>query len=283
MSVRGPLARVDDAVLPTLRRTADRIVAPVRRLRAWEVDADRGRLVRTVVRRPMRVATVAGLVLVVAGGVHLQRFDELARRPAPTAQLAADEVGPRVGADLGSYVAGRHELLEDHPDGRELRAVVSFTATVDLDDLPLPPDAQVEAVQLVVPSQELQPRQLDLRTVDDPSDTIDRFLAAEREALDREIDELASTLEEDLGDPAFEADYAGRLEELEVAREDLSGEVAVVFAAIVVAPARLLRALREATGVRAVDPAGPAQATTDARFHGILPGDDTRATTGRPL
>ncbi len=286
MSRRGVLARLDDAVLPSLRRVAERVVAPVRWVRSWEASTDRGRLVRAVVRRPVRVATAAGLVVVLAAMVHLERFPELAEQRQPTASdaaAAADEVGPRVGADLDAYVQGRDELLDGFADHTSVRAIVSFRSTVPLDRLPLSAALEVEAVQLVVPAQERDPRQLDLRAVDDPEGVLERLLASERADLDQEIDELASTLEEDLGDPAFEEDFERRLEELEAAREELADDVGLVFAAIVVGRADQLRDLRADDEIRAVDPAGPADRTTQARFHGILPSDTDRATTGRPL
>lgn len=286
MSDRGLLARVDDAILPRLRRVAEAVVAPVRRLRRWEADPERGRVVRGVRRRPSRVAVAAGLVVLIGGAVQLQRFPELTeqRQAGDAAALASDEVGPRVGTDLEAYVSGRHDVLDDYDGSEVVRAVVSFTAAHGLDDLPLPDDVDVEVVQLVVPAQELEPRQLDLRTVDDPDDVLGRFLAGERAALDEEIAELASTLEEDLGDPDFEADFERRLIELREARERLDDDLGLVFAAVVVAPAVQLRALRDdQAAIRAVDPAGPANRTTDARFHGILPSDDERASTGRPL
>lgn len=238
---------------------------------------------RGVVRRPGRVAVAAGLVVLAAGAVQLQRFDDVTDRGRGASVASADEVGPRIGADLTAYVAGRDELLDGYADEEVVRAVVSFTSTHDLDALPLPDAIEVEAVQLVVPAQEQDPRQLDLRTVEDPGDVLDRFLAAERDALEQEIDELASTLEEDLGDPDFEADFRERLVELEAARDALADAPGLVFAAIVVAPAEQLRTLRADDEVRAVDPAGPATATSGARFHGILPGDQDRASTGRPL
>lgn len=282
MSGRGPLSRLDDAILPRLRRVAETVVAPARALRRWEAAPQRGRVVRGVVRRPGRVAVLAGIVVLAGGALQVQRFDAVSDRgPAPVA--AADEVGPRIGADLTAYVAGRDELLEGYAADEVVRAVVSFASTHDLGTLPLPDEVEVEAVQLVVPAQEADPRQLDLRTVDDPDAVIARFLEAERDALEQEIDELASTLEEDLGDPDFEADFRRRLAELEAARDELADAPGLVFAAIVVAPAEQLRTLRAEDPIRAVDPAGPAAATAGARFHGILPGDEERASTGRPL
>lgn len=285
---RGVLARIDDRVLPRLRRVAEAVVGPVRRLRAWEASPQRGRLVRNVARRPQRVAVAASLVVLLAAGVHLERYPDLVAQRAGggaggSGTLVALEVGPRVGADLAGYVAGRHELLDALTVDEPVRAIVSFAEVVTLEGLPLPGSVTVEAVQLVVPAQELDPRQLDLREVDDPDAILDRLFEAERAALEEEITELASTLEEDLGDPAFEEDFRRRLEELEEAREALDDDVPLVFAAVVVADLEVLRELRDDAAVRAVDPAGPATATQRARFFGILPSDTDRASTGRPL
>lgn len=276
---RGRLRRLDDAVLPTLRRVAERVVAPARALRGWEGSPRRGRLVRGLRAHPGRVAAAAGLVVVSAGAVHAQRYqaDDV---PAAT---SAEEVGPRTGADVERYIEGRHEVLGRFAPDEQVRAIVSFDGVVALDELPLPGEVEVEVLQLVVPAQEREPRQLDLAAVEDPEAAVAALLEQERAELEVEIDELESTLSEDLGDPAFEADFEERLEELEEARQALDGDVDVVFAAVLVAEAEVLRTLLDDPQVRVVDPAGPAAETADARFHGLVPSDMDRVRAGRPL
>lgn len=239
-------------------------------------------MVRDVVRRPSAVAVLAALVVLGAGTVQFVRYPQLAgaRDDVTSVAVATDVVGPRVGADLDAYVAGRHQVLAALPDDVAVRAVVSFDRLVRADGIPGAGTITVEQVHVVLPARETEPQVLDASSGDLRA-AVATLLDAGRDRLEEEIAELTTTLSEDLGDPAFEQDFRRRLDELEQARTRFEDRAAV-FGTTVVADVAVLRRLVDASGVRAVDPAGPAPDTEDVTLHAILPSDTDRATVGRP-
>jgi hypothetical protein len=244
------------------------------------------------------IALAAVAVAFLGSVVHLQRFDEVrqTRSAAPgTATEDADgvegaggarnevpgEVGPRIGHELQPYLAVRAAALDDHDDAETIRAVVSFSRYLTVDEVDVPDDLVVEAVQLRVPIVDVAPAQQ--RVEDgDLAAAVASAVAREREALEEEERDLRTTLGSDVGDLAFEADFERRLEEL-ADLDELDEGGAVVFALVVTATAAELRAFAEHPDVRLVDPGGRQEATARTRFYGLLPDDTVRASHGRSL
>jgi hypothetical protein len=243
------------------------------------------------------IALVAVAVAFAGSVVHLQRFDEVREMrtssPAPAAEDAAradgsdvapSEVGPRIGHELRPYLEARAAALDGHDDGEAIRAVVSFSRylTVDeVDEVDVPDELVVEAVQVRVPIVDVAPAQ-QLVVDGDLEAAVTAAVAREREALEEEERDLRTTLESDVGDLAFEADFERRLEEL-AALSELDEGSAVVFALVVTATAADLRAFAVHPDVRLVDPGGRQETTARTRFYGLLPDDTVRASHGRSL
>lgn len=266
MPAPGPLQRVDVALDRTLRRIARTLAAPATALTRWEVRSRRA-VIRTLVARPSLVAVAAGLVLVLAAGVHLDRF-AVTPDSSPVTTGAPERIGPVTGTDIGRYVDRRHELLlalDGEDAAGQLRAVVSFAEFATLGTLPLPDDVQVERVQVLLPS-ELEPREL---AADGARAELEAVLAGGRDEVDEEIAELEQHLTEDIGDPAFAAEFAEQLERLVTLREGDADSVPVVFAAVVVAPGTRLQELIGAPGIRLVDPAGSEELTREIVLVGV--------------
>jgi hypothetical protein len=101
--------------------------------------------------------------------------------------------------------------------------------------------------------------------------------------LAEEARDLRSTLDSDVADDAFRADFERRLEELADLDEVLGPDAPVVFAVVVAGSAADLRTLAADPVVRLVDPGGPPGASDRSRAFGLLPDDTVRATHGRPL
>jgi hypothetical protein len=277
----GPMGRLDAALVPRLRHLLRALERQLFRPVRWERSPSRPRLVRAVATHPLAVAALAGVVVFSASAVHLARSMV---SPIPEEEEAAvfgapAEVGPLVGADLTRYRDGRHDLLATLDGDEDVRAVVSFTTYLPVDALPLPDGMPVEAVLLLVDD---EPWNVEVGV--DPARAVDAALAEARSLLDDEIAEVEGLLEEDLlDDPAFEEDYAVRLDELRATRSLLTAGAPLVFGAVVVAPPDALRALVGQPEVRVVDPGGPASLTQDTVFHGVLPDDRARASVGRAL
>jgi hypothetical protein len=240
------------------------------------------------------IALVAVAVAFVGSVVHLQRFDEVREMrtssPAPAAKGAGradgsdeapSEVGPRIGHELRPYLEVRAAALDGHDDGEVIRAVVSFSRYLTVDEVDVPDGLVVEAVQVRVPIVDVAPAQQ--RVVDgDLEAAVAAAIAREREALEEEERDLRTTLGSDVGDLAFEADFERRLEELADLSELDEGS-AVVFALVVTAKAADLRAFAEHPDVRLVDPGGRQETTARTSFYGLLPDDTVRASHGRSL
>lgn len=261
-----PLRRFDRALIDGFRRFGRGLRAPWAGLTRWE-HGGAPAPVRAIARRPVLVAALAGVVLVAGAAVHLDRFPgpEVAEAPQ-----APDEVGPPAGADLASYVERRHERLREldaATTALDLRAVVSFEETVPLGAMPLPDEARVERIQVLLPG-ELEPREL---AADGADEELDELLEAGRGEVEEEIAEFEALLTEDFDDPEFEAEFEAELERLRALREQTSADAPVVFAAVVVAPGRVLQELIDAPGVRLVDAAGDASRTEDTRMVGVPP------------
>jgi hypothetical protein len=240
------------------------------------------------------IALVAVVVAFVGSVVHLQRFDQVREprtsSPAPPAEAAmgadgsADapsEVGPRMGHDLRPYLEVRAAALDEHDDGEAIRAVVSFSRYLTVDEVDLPDELVAEAVQVRVRIVDVAPAHERVEDGDLEA-AVASAITREREILEEEERDLRTTLESDVGDLAFEADFERRLEELADLRELDEGS-AVVFALVVTATAGDLRAFAEHPGVRLVDPGGRQETTARTRFYGLLPDDTVRASHGRSL
>lgn len=244
-----------------------RALAPLAAAVRWE----HGRApaaVRTVARHPGTVAVLAGSLVVAGASAHLVRYPDRVE-PEVVAPPPVREVGPPVGADIAAYAEARHELLAAQPDDRELRAIVSFTELAPVDDLPLGASLPVERLHLLLPG-EVEPREIPAA---DARRTLGELFARGRDELDREIADLEELLSDDLGDPAFEAEFTEQLESLRELREGVSRDAPVVFAAVVVATAGQLQELATSPPVRLVDPAGPPERTRGTRFVGVPPRD----------
>ncbi len=270
MRVPEPLRRLDDATVAALRRTGRWLGAPAVRLSGWE---RRHRLAGRVAAHPGLVGVLAGAVVLAGAGVHVARFptrtEVIAVEPGPA------EVGPVAGVDLERYIAQRHAQLADAVATRPealARAIVSFERLVAVGQVPLPDEVDVEVLHLLLPGEQ-EPRQV---PADGADEVVADLFAAGREALDTEVAELERLLAEDLGDPAFEEEFATQLDRLRELRDGTDEDAAVVFAAVVVAPHHTLAALRTAAPVRLVDPAGPPERTVGTRFVGVRPGDGVR-------
>lgn len=211
--------------------------------------------------------------MVAAGAVHVARYPDTVERDVAA---PATEVGPAPGVDLEAYAAQRHELLEQLPDDETLRAIVSFRRLVPVDGLPLPDAAVVERLHVLLPGEQ-EPRELPAVGA---AEALDALFEDGRATLDREIADLEELLSEDVGDPAFEAEFTEQLAELRTLRGSAGRDGPVVFAAVVVAPTATLREVAGSPAVRLVDAAGPEARTRDTRFVGVFPVDD-RASTER--
>lgn len=234
--------------------------------------------------RPITVALLCGVVLIVAGAIHLVRYPDLVDAGTPRAEIepaaeGPDAVGPRVGDDVDAYLAARADALATLTGDVPVRAVVSFADLLGADDVPTPSGAEVEALQVLVPGGDERPEQVPVAA--ELAAAVEPPLAARTDDLDEEVAELRLLVEEDLGDPAFADDFRDRLAVLEAVRDAPPGSAPVVFAAIVVGSPDALRDLAADRRVRLVDPAGPAATTTATRFTGLLPIDADRVTVGR--
>ncbi|MEX1178591.1 MAG: hypothetical protein WEB09_09035 [Nitriliruptor sp.] len=229
---------------------------------------------------PGLVGLAAAAVLLLGTTIHAARYvpggEPGTGSSGVAAGPAADDVGPVVGDDVAAYIAERHELL-DELSGGPIRAVVSFEEAVTVDELPLPEELVVERLQLRLPGRQ---EPVDLPADDGAADRIEELVAESRSELETELAELETLLEEDLGDPAFEEDFAIRAAELAESGE-AAARGAVVFAAVVVADGASLRDLVGDPEVRLVDPGGPPAETTQSRFRGLLPADRVTVSTGR--
>lgn len=224
--------------------------------------------VRSVARHPGAVAVLAGVLVVAGGAVHLARYPDRVE-PEVVAPPPAREVGPPAGADIDAYAEARHELLAAQPDDVALRAIVSFTELVPVDDLPLDDEVRVERLHVLLPG-EVEPREI---AAAGARDTLAELFARGQDELEDQIEAIEELLSDDLGDPEFEADYTENLEELRELRTGISRDAPVAFAAVVVASAGQLRELTASPAVRLVDPAGPPEHTRGTRFVGVPPQD----------
>jgi hypothetical protein len=268
LRTRASLRRADEAAVTALRRFGAALASPAVRLSRWERGRPPG-VVRSVTASPRLVAALAGVVVVGAAAVHLDRFPtdgaEVVAAPATPA-----EVGPPAGVDLEAYTDERHRALRDLGDVADpLRAVVSFARLLPLDALPLPDEVTREQVQLLLPG-EIVPREL---PADGAATAVDGLVREGRDDLDQEIAELEQLLAEDLGDPGFEEEFTAQLERLREVRDGAGGDARIVFAVVVVAPATALQQLVDEPGIRLVDPAGAEATTRATRLVGVQPLD----------
>jgi hypothetical protein len=271
----APLRRLDEAALTVWRHLASPLVRPAVGLSRWERERAPA-AIRTLVTRPGLVAVLAGSLVVTAASVHVVRYpdrveaDVVAAPPVP-------EVGPVPGVDLAAYTDARHELLAQLEDDEVVRAIVSFHEFATVGQLPVPGEVRVERLHVGLPG-EVEPRVV---PAEGARATLRTLFAAGQDELDEQIGELERLLAEDLGDPAFEREFAAELARLQQLRASASDDAPVVFAAVMVATAADLRDLAAAPDVRLVDVAGPPERTRDTRLVGVPPADTARASTER--
>lgn len=292
------LARLDDRIVPVIRRGARRAVqvtgAPFRALRRLE-DRVAARPVRVLLRFRQLLVLVTALVLFAGSYVHLQRYPDLraaaSREGGQPTSGSADGgdtlpgavpfVGPTVNEDVAGYVEDRRAALAAADDADERLAIVSFVEYLTGEEASaLVGDGfEVVRVQIRVPAAEQPP-------VDGPADdglvaTVRRTVDTERariageEAALNELLESGSVEEKD-----FEEVYRADLDALAAARDLLDAGGGTVFAVVVRAPVGALRALAEHERVRLVDLA-PTEADPDSStFYGLLPEDRDEVSFG---
>lgn len=179
--------------------------------------------------------------------------------PPPT------QVGPAAGAELPAYVAARKAALAANKDERvavvslakysteaQLRTLVGTNAVVAL--LVAPPGTAPAVV-----------------TGDLAAWAKDQTAAttAERD----EIKKLLPTVD----DPAFKTFYTQEIARMEKALKAFAPTSAMVFGAVVKAPAASLQALGAKADVRLVDVADTAAPTKDAIYRGLRPEENAKA------
>lgn len=236
-----------------------------------DADEDERAAVRTAWFLACSVgALVVGLVTVVAIiGVQDRHLREAnAGGGGGEVVAAAEEIGPRPGASVATYLRDRGEALaaatgdraavvslEDYVSEAEARALAEG-AGVEVDGfLAAVPDAPPEAVE----------------------GRLTAWVEEKREDVEqerRELERLLPTVEEADFRREFEAEIARLGDRL----ERLTPEADLVFGLVVRGPADKLRALAEDAAVRLVDPAGGA-AVPD-RYAGLRP--EERARAGEP-
>lgn len=301
---RSRLRRLDDAVVPRLQRAArpvGRVVGlPGRLLHGLDDRFAGGRPARAV---QANRGIVAFLVVGLAFGattVHSQRYPVLQERARQAAEnqgqpVDADDVVPGGDNDIGSvasvgpllssrvepYLASRGQALVSAAEDADRVAVVSFDGFLQPGEAADLLDAvEVHLVQYRLPERTPRPAEVQ---VDDGRlvASVERELADLVAELRREEAEVASTLESDIADEEFRADYEARLDELSGLRNILTADPAVVFAAVVTGDVVDLRRLDARAPVRLVDLAPPGTPVDETTFFGILPTDQDRFSFGR--
>jgi hypothetical protein len=236
-----------------------------------EVDPDRRAAVRSLVLLGAAlVAVLVGVLVMATTADDRHEPSDLTLERGPDGEVAPVlEIGPRVGAEVEQYVAGRHEALE--AAGGERLAVVSLDGYRAEDEArSLVGGAAVVALLVAAPGGE--PRALEA--------PLGEWVVAEAEAARAEREEILSLLPTvEVTDP-FRGFYEAEVERLAAMADALeAADAPLVFALVVRADAAALRSLTEVEGVRLVDVAdGPVPAPS-ATYRGLRPEETTTAGT----
>ncbi|MGI8984113.1 MAG: hypothetical protein ACR2HM_06220 [Acidimicrobiales bacterium] len=99
---------------------------------------------------------------------------------------------------------------------------------------------------------------------------------AQTEATQAERDEIKKLIPT-VDDPAFKSFYTSEVARLEKALKAFAPDSAMVFGAVVKAPAATLQALGAKAGVRLVDVADTPTPSNDALYRGLRPEETARA------
>lgn len=179
--------------------------------------------------------------------------------PPPT------EVGPASGTELAGYVGARKAALAAL--GEERTAVVSLAKYSTQAQLKaLLGDTPTVALLVAPPGTAPAVVTGDLAT----------WSRAQTEATQTERDEIKKLIPT-VDDPAFKSFYTSEVARLDKALKAFAPDSAMVFGAVVKAPAATLQALGAKAGVRLVDVADTPTPSNDARYRGLRPEETARA------
>lgn len=243
---------------------------------------DRSREARSA-RGIARFFAAACFVLVVAATfsatVALSRDDSITQTlPEPTIPVttlpvagSVPGIGPPPGADVAAYLANRSAALTGASAGEqgERLAIVSFKAYENEDSSRrVLGDRDVKAWLVAAPGQ--APTLV--------TDGLEAWSSRQRQADEKERDEIAALIPTSGNDPAFQAFYRAEVARLDKAIAEVSPDAEVVFAAVVVATPQDLSKVADGEAVRLVDigPAGDTEGD-EKQWRGLRPEEQERA------
>jgi hypothetical protein len=223
-----------------------------------------------------RAFYAAVFVAVVCGAVFLSlwsiRDDEPAAKSAPspvvetvTTLPAATQVGPAPGTDLPGYIATRKAALAANREER--LAVVSLAKYSTQAQVKTLLGTNVVVALLVAPSG-TGPAVV--------TGDLAAWAKAQTAATQSERDEIKKLIPT-VDDPAFKTFYNSEVTRLEKALKAFDPNSAIVFGAVVKAPAPALQALGAKAEIRLVDPADTATPTPEPVFRGLRPEETAKA------